>query len=1212
MLLDDEQDQNGPVIVPPMVAATDTSKNTAMYVLQNQQAQSATLHAQAIATSVAPVALPLVPIDDMSLMTKGIPTDPDTMPPGQSQWHLVGTWGLNADDIWPYYTGQGSMVAVIDDGFQYTHHEISPNYRTDLDYDAGGGDNDPGPFYAGDNHGTSVIGTIIADDNGSGTVGVAFDAQAYGVRMDFGGGGTLDDTVAAFQRVITTGADVINNSWGYTQAFSDTTKINFAGQDFIDVVARFETLVDSGRGGLGTNIVFSAGNDRAGGNNVNYHNMQNSIYVITVAAIDQDGTYSNFSTPGAAILVSAGGTNVYTTDRTGAPGYNPSGDYVNFSGTSASAPIVTGAVAVILEANPDLGWRDVQQILAYSAQHNDPSSTGWQYNGANNWNGGGLHFSHDYGYGAVDLAAAVRLAETWTLTQTSANMTTVPPASISPSLAIPATGTINSSINIGTDIEIQKIIIDLDITHARAGDLVVTLISPDGTQSVLIDHPVNGTYTSIYGVTGINFETTSNAHWGESSAGTWTLRVQDTVGGNAGTLNSWSISFVGNTQSNDDLHVYTDDYANFTGAGNAARRSLIDAGGTDTINLAAVTGNTVLNMNAGAASTIAGNTLNIGAGTIIENAYLGDGNDTVNGNSAANTIWGGRGDDTVTGTAGNDALDGGAGTDTVSYLDVIANFSFNFIDSITVEITSTLGSWMDTVVNFENFMFTDVTYDRAGLEAYAGGGGGGGGGLNTIMGTASSDNLKGTPGRDDIYGGDSFDTLYGYGDSDIIHGENGNDYLYGQDGDDTLYGGDGNDMMLGDNGDDTLSGEGGDDVMYGGAGSDTVIYDADSDGFLIYRGTSTHLIVNDMNGVFGIDKVMNDIEFIQFNDTTLDLNAMAFVYGGAAWGTMPTVNGTAGADSLNGTNANDTINGLDGNDTVRGNYGDDTLNGGYGNDNLQGGDGNDTLSGDDGNDTLSGQNGDDTINGGAGDDIIYGGAGADTALYSVLSDGIIIYRVNSSYLTVQDTSGALGTDRVYNDMEFIQFNDVTIDLSVTTFTLNGAAWGTPADIIGTAGAETLNGSAADDTIYGGDGNDYLYGKVGNDTLYGEGGNDVLNGDVGDDILIGGAGADTLYGRAGNDMFGFATIGDGVDRVIDYNTGDTLNITDILSGYTPGVSDISEFVSLTRSGSTTTRFFIDTDGGGDNYVEAFTVNNPFTGQTAQDLLDNGTLIANQPL
>ncbi len=75
----------------------------------------------------------------------------------------------------------------------------------------------------------------------------------------------------------------------------------------------------------------------------------------------------------------------------------------------------------MLEANSSLGYRDVQQILAETAIKVSDPNTNWQTNGANFWNGGGLHYSSDYGYGEVDARAAVRLAETWIKQQTFAN-----------------------------------------------------------------------------------------------------------------------------------------------------------------------------------------------------------------------------------------------------------------------------------------------------------------------------------------------------------------------------------------------------------------------------------------------------------------------------------------------------------------------------------------------------------------------------------------------------------------------------------------------------------------------------------------------------------------------------------------------------------------------------------------------------------------------
>lgn len=1076
----------------------------------------------------------------MTTYAKGIPTDPDTMPGGQSQWHLVGTWGLHADRVWTDYTGSGVLVGVIDDGFQHTHPDIAANYRTDIDRDVANGDNDAAPHYGNDNHGTSVIGTIIADDNGSAGVGVAFDAQGFGIRVDFQGGGTIGHTVTAFQYALAQDADVLNNSWGYTSPYADTTGINFSGQDFIDIVAAFRDLVEDGRGGLGSNIVFAAGNARVEGDNVNHHNMQNSPYVITVAAIDPDGTYSYFSTPGAAILVAAGGTSVYVPDRTGSNGYG-GGDYTNFSGTSAAAPIVSGAIAVILEANPDLGWRDVQEILAYSTQYNDASGGSWQYNGASNWNGGGLHFSHDYGFGAVDLHRAVRLAETWDLQQTSANQTVLSPVTNSTSVAIPATGTITSTINITQDIEIERVIVDLNIAHARAGDLVVTLISPDGTESVLADRPVNGTFTGIYSFSGIDFETTSNAHWGESSAGIWTLRVQDAAAGNSGTLNNWRLSFTGNAQSTNDLYVYSDDYGTFTGGALTARSTLTDTGGTDTINLAMVTTGTTLNMVGGMASTVAGNTLTIASGTIIENAYTGDGNDTITGNSGNNAINAGRGNDIVHGSAGNDTLDGGAGSDTLSYSDAISNFTFTVLGAAAVQIVHVIGgTWTDIARNFENFIFSGTTYNWSDLQDYITNGP-----SSVINGTAAADRLYGSDIVDTVFGGDGNDTIYGRDGNDTLYGESGSDRLYGDDDNDILYGGDGDDYLYGGNGDDTLNGGTGNNYYYGQAGTDTVSYNVASTGFILFRENASYLTLRDTSGAYGTSRIYGDVEHLEFTDAMLDLTNMTFILNGTAWGTPVAVYGTALAQSMTGTVANDTLYAGDGNDNVYGRGGNDILYGEAGNDRLAGEAGNDTLYGGDGNDTLDGGDGDDTLNGGLGDNIYYGGNGTDTVSHAVSSSGFIVYRDNASYISIRDTSGIYGTSRVYGDVERIQFTDATIDLAVTTFTINSTVWGTPVAVYGTSAAQSMTGTNAGDLFYAGDGNDTLYGRGGNDILYGQAGNDRLLGEAGNDTLYGGDGNDTLDGGDGDDILNG---GLGNDSYYGGNGTDTIAYTVSSAGF----------------------------------------------------------------
>ena len=74
---------------------------------------------------------------------------------------------------------------MIDDGFDYLHTDLAPNYDTNLDFDFETSGLDAFGDPADDHHGTPVAGIIGADDDGTGTVGIAFDAELVGYRVDF-------------------------------------------------------------------------------------------------------------------------------------------------------------------------------------------------------------------------------------------------------------------------------------------------------------------------------------------------------------------------------------------------------------------------------------------------------------------------------------------------------------------------------------------------------------------------------------------------------------------------------------------------------------------------------------------------------------------------------------------------------------------------------------------------------------------------------------------------------------------------------------------------------------------------------------------------------------------------------------------------------------------------------------------------------------------
>ncbi|WP_343717179.1 S8 family serine peptidase [Inquilinus sp.] len=677
------------------------------------------------------------------------PTDPLYA----QQWHLTGPWGIDLGNAWDEYTGAGVVVAVHDQGIDFNHPDLKDNIDTAASFNASTGGTGGAPRTADDNHGTAVAGLIAAERNGTGVVGVAYGATllSYYDPLLFT---TLATGAANARNHAAADADVLSNSWGYGNLFYDSPDSAFA-DDFGSTqfaAARAATInaATNGRDGLGTVIVQSAGNTRDYGDDTNLHSFGNNRWTITVGATNQDGSLSDYSTPGASILVGAPGSpvdgTIVTTDRTGTAGY-AAGDYTtSFNGTSAAAPMVSGVVALMLQANPHLGWRDVQEILAYSAR-TAPAAVGDQTNGATNWNGGGLTVSHDIGFGLVDAHAAVRLAESWGSTaHTSANETSVT-ASASPGLAIPdgSTTGLTTTLAIGTAIEIDRVEVTLNISHSWIGDLQVMLTSPDGTESVLVNRPGSGTLLdagSRQDNIAFTFDTVHD--WGESGQGVWSLTVRDLVAGDTGTLNSWSLSLYGDAASPDDSYVYTDEFATVGAA--AARQTLTDSGGIDTINGAALTGAAVIDLLHGTA-TIAGHALTIAAGTVIENVIGGDGADTITGGAEVNQLAGGRGNDVLNGEGGADRLDGGGGVDTASYADGTAGVLVNLVSG-----TGNAGAAQgDILISIENLTGSQANDSLVG-NTYA----------NVLQGGNGNDVLTGAGGQDTLTGGAGADRfVYG-------------------------------------------------------------------------------------------------------------------------------------------------------------------------------------------------------------------------------------------------------------------------------------------------------------------------------------------------------------------------------------------------------------------------------------------------------------------
>jgi len=512
-----------------------------------------------------------------------------------SQWHLdrsnnaavrssvdanvVDAWDLEGVD------GTGVTIGIVDDGLQHTHPDMSPNYNPNASYDYNSGNRNPAPNdIVLDSHGTSVAGIAGAADDGSKCgVGAAYNATLAGIQLisapttdaDEAAALSFNDPLVPQKQTI----DVFNNSWG-------APDVGFV-HDFAEdrtgplVLAALEEGVTNGRGGKGNIYVWAAGNGLQANDNVNYEGYANSRFTLAVGAVDVSGNQTFYSEPGAAMLITApsnnfSGQGIFTTDLLGASGGNDgrtSGEDLTadadcragFGGTSASSPLVSGIIALMLEANPDLGWRDVQHILVNTAIKNDSADADWTLNGA------GHDINHQYGFGLVDARQAVRMAKTWTNVGTpqlvdsgtrTVNLNIPDGSSTGLGSCIRATSPVFHRITVTEDINIEHVEVDFRATHTYRGDLQIVLKSPSGTRSIMAVSRTEDPFPNYN-----NWRFMSTRHWDESSAGTWELVVRDGCGQDVGTFNSWRLRIHGSSPTTEVTAATSDPEKDFDSDG---------------------------------------------------------------------------------------------------------------------------------------------------------------------------------------------------------------------------------------------------------------------------------------------------------------------------------------------------------------------------------------------------------------------------------------------------------------------------------------------------------------------------------------------------------------------------------------------------------------------------------------------------------------------
>ena len=494
-------------------------------------------------------------------------------------------------------TGAGVQVAVVDTGLEICHPDLAANVERGLSYNfgapfwLGAQVNDPFlPTVFGD-HGTSVAGLIAAAaNNGIGGRGVApharlrgfnflssqsmsayFDAlgmssesprsdDVHVFNMSFGSSGSAENLSVDEREIFRVGVNDLRDGRGalYVKAagnqFDDCTKLDDNRQP---VAPRLDLSVELG----------CAAANLDGENNL--------PYVIVVGGFSANGRRSTYSSAGSTLWVvaPAGEDGVerpamITTDQmdsdrgyvliprglAAGTGANPLGDYTSlFNGTSAAAPNASGAIALLLETQPELTWRDVKHILAKTARRLDADihrvrvafggvpavlQHGWITNAA------GYHFHAWYGFGAIDVDAAVALAATHAPDSLGV-FTESAPLRKATGVIIPdhdgggLTQT-QDVAGLSRTANIEAVQLRIEVMHPRPRELGLELTFPAGTRSIInpvFNHALNSVENPL------DWMILSNAFYGEPPIGEWTLTIIDAAEGNIGTLEAWSLIF---------------------------------------------------------------------------------------------------------------------------------------------------------------------------------------------------------------------------------------------------------------------------------------------------------------------------------------------------------------------------------------------------------------------------------------------------------------------------------------------------------------------------------------------------------------------------------------------------------------------------------------------------------------------------------------------
>ncbi|MFI8895642.1 S8 family peptidase [Streptomyces paradoxus] len=475
-----------------------------------------------------------VPADAYSPALPSAPAQSPTTLTESARWDMTR---INADKAWAVSTGSPAVtVGVLDTGVDERHQDIAPNFDAadSVSCAYGKADTRAGAWRDVGTHGTHVAGTVAAAKNGKGVVGVAPGVKIASVRIAEPSTSMFfaENTICGFMWAGDRGFDVTNNSY-YTDPWMFNCPDDPDQAAIIEGVRRAQEYAE-GKGSLQVaaagNSNYDLANKRSDSSSPNdstpvSRTITNACIdiptelpgVVTVAAMGNGNIKASYSNFGRDVIdvAAPGGDGAYGVYST-----LPGGKYGNMNGTSMASPHVAGVAALLKSADPAATPADLRARLGSQATDtacpSDSRCTGTTAKNA------------FFGEGQVDALKAVggtgpqpgRYFENTTDVSVADNATVESPIAVTG-----VTGNAPAALKVGVDVK-----------HTYRGDLVLSLVAPDGSVYSLEDFADGDSADDVVKTYTVDASS-------ETASGTWKLRVRDIAAQDTGRIDAWNLTF---------------------------------------------------------------------------------------------------------------------------------------------------------------------------------------------------------------------------------------------------------------------------------------------------------------------------------------------------------------------------------------------------------------------------------------------------------------------------------------------------------------------------------------------------------------------------------------------------------------------------------------------------------------------------------------------